>query len=163
MRKGFTLLEVLLYITIFSIIIGSFVTFLIMVFETKVKNQAIRQVSHDGYFVINMINYNIRNAKDFNYPLKGNSSSSVSIQTYTTSTNPTIYYLESGYIYEKKGAASPVKLSSSRVVISNFLLNNISKGDPGVMTISFDVIHINPEGRNEYNYSNKFYGSASLR
>ena len=57
-----------------------------------------------------------------------------------------------------------IALTNSRIVASNLTFTNLSRaGTPGTIRIQFTLTHINPSGRNEYNYNKTFYGSASLR
>lgn len=55
-------------------------------------------------------------------------------------------------------------LYNSRVTVSNLTFTNLTRaGTPGNVRIQFTLTHINPSGRNEYDFSKTFYGSASLR
>lgn len=55
-------------------------------------------------------------------------------------------------------------LINSRVTVSNLTFSNLSRpGTPGTVRIQFTLTHINPEGRQEYNFSKTFYDTATLR
>ena len=58
----------------------------------------------------------------------------------------------------------PTVISSSRVNVSNLIFSNLSRNNtPGLVSIQFDISHVNPGNRNEFSFEKTFYGSASLR
>jgi len=57
-----------------------------------------------------------------------------------------------------------IALTNSRVVASSLTFTNLSRtGTPGAMRIQFTLAHVNPSGRNEYDYSKTFYATSTLR
>ena len=139
MRKGFTLIEPLLYVSIVGAIIFSVAGFLSLLMQSRVKNQAISEVEQQGVQVMQLVTQTGRNATNINFS--------------------SAFDLSGGAIRE-----NAIALTNSRVVASNLTFQNLSHtGTPGTIRVQFTLTHINPEGRNEYNYSKTFYGSASLR
>ncbi|MEK6561177.1 MAG: type II secretion system protein [Nitrospirota bacterium] len=139
MRKGFTLIELLLYVSIVGAIIFSVAGFLSLLMQSRVKNQAISEVEQQGVQVMQVITQTGRNATNINFS--------------------SVFDLSGGTIRQ-----NTIALTNSRVVASNLTFQNLSRtGTPGTIRVQFTLTHINPEGRNEYNYSKTFYGSASLR
>ena len=139
MRKGFTLIEPLLYVSIVGAIIFSVAGFLSLLMQSRVKNQAISEVEQQGGQFMQLVTQTGRNATNINFS--------------------SVFDLSGGTIRE-----NTIALTNSRVVASNLTFQNLSRtGTPGTIRVQFTLTHINPEGRNEYNYSKTFYGSASLR
>lgn len=138
-NKGFTLIELLLYVSIVGTVIFSIAGFLSLSMQSRLKNQTIAEVEQQGVQVMQIITQAGRNATDINF----------------TST----FDLSGGVIRE-----NTIALTNSRVVASDLTFQNLSRaGTPGTIKVQFTLTHVNPEGRQEYNFSKTFYGSASLR
>ncbi|MFZ2192692.1 MAG: prepilin-type N-terminal cleavage/methylation domain-containing protein [Candidatus Moraniibacteriota bacterium] len=162
-KKGFTLIEVLLYITIAGTILSVFSFFLYIMLSMQVKSQVISEVEQQGIQVMQEITQATKDAQGINSPTDG-TASSLSLDVISSVKDPTIFSLSSGVIRISEGGGIEINLTSGRIVASDFIVNNLSKaGTPGTIRIEFTLTHVNPEGRNEYNYSKKFYGSASIR
>ena len=128
MKKSFTLIELLLYVSIVGAIIFSVAGFLSLSMQSRVKNQIISEVEQQGVQVMQSLTQTIRNASIISIP-------------YDIS-----------------------DLYNSRVTASNLSFQNLSRtGTPGTIRIQFTLSHINPSGRNEYDFNKTFYGTASLR
>ncbi len=163
-QSGFTLIELLLYVGITSIILLITSLFLSTLLESRIKNQTIAEVEQQGLGVMQLITQSARNAGAIISPAQGESASSLSINVIIASNNPTAFDLSSGAIRITEGASAAVPLTNSRVTASGLTFQNLSRlNTPGTVQIQFTLTHVNTEGRNEYNFSKTFYGSASLR
>ena len=163
-NRGFTLIELLLYIAISSVILLTVSAFLSTLLESRVKNQTIAEVEQQGVQVMQMITQTLRNADTINSPTIGTSAGTLSVNTYTSANNPTIFDLSAGVIRIKEGAGAAVPLTNSRITASALNFQNLSRAStPGTMRISFTLTQVNPSGRNEYNFTKTFVGSATLR
>lgn len=163
-NKGLTLIELLLYVSASSIILLITSLFLAALLQSRIKNQTIAEVEQQGLQVMQLITQTARNADSINSPTPGASDSSLSLNTYTALNNPTIFDLLSGAIRIKEGSGAVVPLTNSRVAASALTFSNLSwSSTPGAIRIQFTLAHVNPDGRNEYNFSKTFYGAASLR
>ena len=163
-KKGFTLIELLLYIAISSLILLVITIFLSTLLESRVKNQTIAEVEQQGVQVMQLITQTLRNADTINSPATSASASTLSVNTYTGANNPTIFDLSSGGIRTTEGTGSAVSLTNARVTASALTFQNLSRvSTPGTVRISLTLTQVNPSGRNEYDFSKTFIGSASLR
>ena len=163
-NNGFTLLELLLYISISSIILLVTSLFLSTLLEGRVKNQTIAEVEQQGVQVMQIITQTLRNADTINSPSIGLNSSSLSVNTIVGSNNPTIFDLSGGVIRIKEGTGNVVPLTNSKITVSSLSFFNLSRvGTPGVIRVQFNLSFVNNSGRNEYSFSKTFTGSASLR
>ncbi|OGD62601.1 hypothetical protein A2160_06250 [Candidatus Beckwithbacteria bacterium RBG_13_42_9] len=155
-HAGFTLVELLLYASIVGAVVLSMAGFLSLLMQSRVKNQTISEVEQQGVQVMQIITQTSRNAASLNSPTQGQTASSLSLDA-------TVFDLSSGTIRITEGG-SPISLTNSRVTASALTFKNLSRTDtPGTIRIQFTLTHVNPQGRNEYNFSKTFYGSASLR
>jgi Tfp pilus assembly protein PilW len=164
MQRGYTLVEVLLYISITVILLGVLSLFLITFLEARVKNQTISEVDSQGVQVMQIITQSIRNAQSINSPNTGNDGGSISLESADTDIDPIEFYLSSGVIEMTEDNGTAIPLTNNRVVASDLLFENLSIGDTsGIVRTSFVITHNNPSGRNEYSYTKTVQGSASLR
>ncbi len=142
-QRGFTLVELLLYVSIIGAIVLSVAGFLSLLMQSRVKNQTISEVEQQGIQVMQIITQTGRNAGSINFT--------------------TAFDLSGGVIRINDGSG-PVALTNSRVTASGLTFQNLSRaGTPGTIRIQFTLTHINPSGRNEYDYNKTFYGTATLR
>ena len=163
-QKGFTLIELLLYVGIASSILLVSTLFLQTLLESRVKNQTIAEVEQQGLQVIQIITQTIRNAETITSPTIGSSAASLTLDVIAASDDPTVFDLLGGAIRITEGVGSPIVLTNSRVTASALNFQNLSRADtPGIVRISFTLTHVNPAGRQEYDFEKTFYASASLR
>ncbi len=163
-QTGFTLIEVLLYVGIFSILLISTSVFVATLLESRIKNQTIAEVEQQGLQVMQIITQTVRNATSINTPSQGASGTFLSVDTYSGVLNPTVFDLLGGTIRITEGIGSAIVLANSRVSASALTFRNLSRAStPSIIRIQFTLSYVNNLGRNEYNYSKTFVGSASLR
>jgi len=154
--KGFTLVELLLYVSIVAVVILFAAAFLSLLMQSRLKNQTIAEVEQQGVQVMQTITQTIRNADTINSPAQGETAASLSIDS-------TIFDLSSGVIRITQGG-TPISLTNFQVTASSLSFYNLSRTDtPGTIRIQFTLAFVNPSGRNEYDYSKTFYQTATLR
>lgn len=150
--QGFTLVELLLYVSIVGVIIFSVAGLLFLLFESRVKNQTIAEVEQQGIQVMQIITQTVRNVSTISSPTQGVNAVSLTVGAST-------FDLSGGTI-----RADAIALTNARVTASNISFYNLSRsGTDGTIRIQYTLTHLNPSGRNEYDYQKTFYGSASLR
>ncbi len=163
-QQGFTLVELVLYIGISSVVLFATSLFLSTLLAARIKNQTIAEVEQQGLYVMTSITQALRNADTIGAPTQGASAASLTIHTYPGASDPTIFDLSGGTIRITEGSNAPIALSNSRVIASVLTFQNFSRTNtPGTIRIAFTLSHLNPSGRNEYSFTKNFYGSASLR
>lgn len=163
-NAGFTLIEVMLYVVIASVMLPAISVFLSTTIESRVKNQTIGEVEQQGMQVMQIISQVIRNGATINTPAIGTSAITLSVDTIVPANNPTILSIVGGVVFIKEGTALAVPLTNSRVTASNISVTNLSRvGTPGTLRIIYTLTHKNPSGRYEYDFSKTFIGTATLR
>ena len=164
MRRGFTLIELSLYIAIIGIILAAVSALLFGILQSRVKNQTVAEVEQQGIQVMQIITQTLRNATAINSPGTGASSSTLSVNTTIIANNPTVFDLSGGVIRITEGAGSSVTLNNALVTASGLTFQSLTgSGTPGTIRITLALTRLNPSGRNEYDYVQTFYGSATLR
>lgn len=163
-RNGFTLVELVLYIGISSVFLLTVSVLLAALLQARIKNQTIAEVEQQGLHVMQIITQTVRNADTITSPTQGTSAGSLSVNTIIPGLNPTIFDLANGVIRIKEGVEVPVPLTNAHVTASGLSFSNLSRaGTPGTVRIQFILTQSNPEGRNEFDFSKTFRGSATLR
>ena len=162
--EGQALIEILLYISLAALLLVSISSCFYLILHSRVKSQTVAEVEQQGTQIMQIITQAIRNAENINSPPAGSSSSSLSLDAVGTGADPTVFDASAGLSRIKEGSGDIVNLNNSRIHISNLDFSNLSRaGTPGNIKVRFTLTHQNPEGRNEYDYSKIFYGTASLR
>jgi len=164
-KKGMTLLELILYISLVSVVLLAISGLIFSVLQSRVRNQVVSEVEEEGLITIQIISQAIRNAKNINSPSTGSAGASLSLASLDLLKDPTVFDSSGSVIRISEGSGTTVNLTSlSMVAVSNLSFKNLTPAEsPGVISFSFVLTHINLSGRREYDYSKTFYGSANLR
>ena len=161
--EGFTLVELILYLAIASLIVVFASVFIHNLLESKVKNQAILEVEEQGVQTLNLITQTIRNAEDINSPAKGDSSSELSLAVSDASKSPTVFDVSQETLRIKEGDSSATALTSNRVWVDEIHFRNLSRdGTPGIVRIELTLSYASEGQTQAYQYSKTFYASAAL-
>jgi type II secretory pathway pseudopilin PulG len=158
--KGFSLVETIVYVAIFSVLAGALVLFSSSLVSTRLHSQAVLEVNDQGSSAIKTITQKLRDASSVNSPTIGNMASSLSLVTYSPVKNPTAFSENGGVLYITEGSGSPVALTNNKVVVSNLIFSNFSRPNtPGIINVSFTITSINANNQ----YAVSFDGSGALR
>src|SRR3989337_2125231 len=115
MRKnGFTLIEILLYVSIAGAILLSVSIFWTILLQSRVKNQTVAEVESQGAFVMELITRTARNSEAIVSPAVGATASALSL-TVAAPKNPTIFDMSGGVLRITEGAGAAGPLANSRV------------------------------------------------
>lgn len=161
---GFTLVEILLYVSIISVMLTVISIFMFSVLQSQAKFKTISEVDQQGIQIVQSITQSIRNANSITVPSQGATEQTLTLGFLDSVKNPTVFNSDGTNIQIKEGINSIFPLTNSKVIISGLSFSNVSKTNtPGIVKFQFTLTHINSSGRNEYDYSKTFYGSTSLR
>jgi prepilin-type N-terminal cleavage/methylation domain-containing protein len=164
-QKGFTLVEMILYVAICSILLATISMFLSFLLGARVRSQSITEVNQQGFQVMNLITQTIRNGRSIEVPNIGTSSTTLSVTTGNALLDPTVFTLSSSTILIQEGSKGKLSLTNSRITVTNLLFENVSSVSSieKIIRISFTINSVNKGGRSEYAFSKSFSGSATLR
>jgi len=163
-NKGFTLIELIIYIGLVSIMLLGIASFAKIILQARTRNQVIAEVEQQGVQIAQMLTYTVRNAENIIQPTAPNTDNNLILDMLYAPEDPTTFSLDGVIINIKQGAGNKINLNNSRVEIQDLTFQNLSRPDtPGIIKFSFTLNHKNQSGRPEYNYSKTFYSSASLR
>lgn len=165
---GFTLIEVILYIAIFSSIIMLIVALAINSVAERQKNEVFTAVNYQGEAAMEIIEQDIHQATGITSPAIGNSASALGLSMSQTSINPTIFssYNDGSTNHLEISQGSPSVnnyLTNSHVSISNLTFANEGlMGTKGSIEISFTLSYHSSSTLEEFTYQNTFYGAATI-
>ena len=164
-KNGFTLVELLIYIVIVGIVIGSISTFFVLLIQTRAKNQTVSEIEQQGTQIIELMTQTLRNATAINSPAIATSGSTLSLNVSDLSKSPTVFDISGSEIRITEGAGQPVVLTNTtRLTASNLVFENLSRpGTAGIVRVHFTLTHINSGNRNEFEFAQTFWGSGALR
>lgn len=162
-KKGFTLIELIFYIALFSVFFVSLFLVLNIFYENKNKNSVTIEVEQQGLLISQVISQEIRNSQSIISPTIGDNSSSLSLQSFDVSRSPIVFYLDSGTLILSENGSVIDNLNSNRIIVSNlnFVNNSIVDNIQGI-SFSFTVSYKNNSGKKQYEYNKDFFGSVNL-
>lgn len=162
-KGGYTLLELVLYFGISSVVLLATSITITIFFQARLKNQAISEVEQQGNQVLSRVTQMVRNAQTLIGPGIGTNGSSLSLDAYTMTNNPTTFDLANGALRLTEGANPTILLTNTRVVASELTIQNISRaGTPGIVRIQFTLRSVYPNEPATQQYAKIFTGSASI-
>ncbi len=139
---GFTLLEVILYIALLAILLGSVVTASFEVIASSSQSKTEAMLFTEGDFLLSKIQRGLSMANTVNIPSLDGTSTILSFNMQNQlSYNPiTFSQSNNSLVIRKSGGVSEV-LNNSNIVLSNliFFHSNTSKTKPEFVDISFTL------------------------
>jgi len=169
-QKSFTLMEVLIYIAVLAIVVLIVFSFFLWATRANTKAKAMREVLDNARRAMEIMTYEIKEAKSIYTPTSTFDShpGQLSLETkkYLPEGETTSYidfYLCGFQLCLKKESQDPVTLTSDRVEVSNLMFSRIvTSGIPSIQ-INLEIDYKNPTGRPEYQASITSTSTASLR
>lgn len=143
-QKGFTLLEVLLYVAIISVVITAIVLFAWNIIYGGVKTTRLGEVNYASRYVSERIKYEIRNSSgittgssNFGVNLATTAGSKITLTKANAAKNPTVIDVSSGQLRIAVGANPVINLTPTNISITNLTFTNNSSGDGKTKNVSF--------------------------
>ena len=131
---GFTFIELILYISIVTLMLSAIIPFAWNIIGGGVKSSAEQEVSSQARYVSERIKWEIRDATDINSV----SATSISLAKPNLSLNPTTIDLSTGKIRITQGpAGTPYNLNSDDTTITSLTFINYSSSDNKTKHIQF--------------------------
>ncbi len=163
-HAGFTLLELLLYVSIASSVLLLATMTTISIVDVQMKNVAIAEVEQQGSRALHTVLSTIRNSEDVTFPTAGLASTTATLNVYAVIDDPTRFDVVNGQLRMRRAATAAAMLTTPSVAVTSFVVTNISRpGTPGSARVHVTLRSVNGSGRQLYNYSRTFIGTATLR
>ena len=168
MEKGFTLIEMIIYMGIVSGVVISMIYFSLTIASSRNKAHVAQEVQSNGRTVLDILNQRIRSSTGLN-------STSSTFDTHPGvlslfmsdgSKSPTVFDISGNTLRITEGSAAAVPITSDEVKVTNLVFTNLTSATTSArenvriqMTIEFD----NPSGDVRFNYTQSWQSAGSLR
>lgn len=165
--RGFTLIEMLIYIAIIGGIVASFVSFTFSVSNSRNKAYVIQEVQANTREAMEIITQKIRSASGVN---AGSSIFDVdpgylSLTMTSSSLNPTTIGLnhDNGVVEIKEGVNASTTIMADETKTTSLIFTNLTDGSRENIEISITAQYDNPSNDPNFAYSQSLRTSASVR
>lgn len=166
-NRGFTLMEILIYIAVFSIIMAVLTSFIIWLWHSNIKTQVMRETLANVEGAMTRMTHEIRNAQSIYVPTTASTQLSLEIPHYLPEGESSSYldfFLCETQLCLKKESQIPIPLTSDKVEIKNLNFSQIATTTgAGSIQISLKAEYKNPQNRPEYQASVSVTSTVSLR
>lgn len=133
MNKGFTYIELILYIAIVAIMLGALVPFALGIIGSGAKSSTQEEIFSAARYVSERIKYEIKDASGINSV----SATSISLSNSNASKNPTVIDLLSGKVRVKYGVSAALNINSTDTNVSSLVFTNYTAGNNYTKNIQF--------------------------
>ncbi len=96
-RRGFTLIELLVFVAIFTVVVGVFVSILVVMVSVQSQQSVSSEVSQQGQYLLQQIQYEVQNAQLVDMPLD-TSQGLLRLKESSASASPTLIYTPPSYV-----------------------------------------------------------------
>jgi type II secretory pathway pseudopilin PulG len=165
-QKGISLIEVLVYIGVFSLIAVVIVSFVFWLIRSNLKARAMRETLNSSKRVMELITQEIKEAESIYLPTTSSSQLSLKTEKYLPLGEEISFidfYLCLTRICLKKESQDPIFLTSESIEITNLVFTQIISGEAPSIRIELSAIYKNPADRPEYRASVDLSSTVSLR
>lgn len=141
MRKGFTLIETIIYVALFSVIISLVIGAVYHIIDSSANLQRSITADSEAHFLARKIEWALTGISAINLPVSGTTGASLSVDKVNYAQNPIVFDLDSNNLRVKKGLASPVILNSANVTVSDLQFEHLAAGlyRPAAIKVNFKV------------------------
>ena len=160
MKKGFTLVELILYVGIITIVLSALIPFAWSVIGNGVKSGVQEEVNGTARYISERIEFEIRNASGKNSV----AANSLSLSEFNAVVDPTVISLSGGNVTLKQGTGSAVNLNPVNTFVSDLTFTNNSSGSGQTINISFTLTVVaTGSSRQDFQATSSLKSSAELR
>lgn len=166
-RSAFTLIELLIFCAIFTVIIGSFITILVVIVDVQSNQSTSSEVAQQGQFLLQQLQYYIESARLVDMTADVSTSTLVLRESAASSSyDPTVLTLSAGRVYLKQGIAGSLQpLTSNKVTISSLSFTrhyNLNSSSSAFGTDSVSLSFLVSAYGGDQQYSQQFQSSAAV-
>ncbi|NIT04371.1 hypothetical protein GTO10_05685 [Candidatus Saccharibacteria bacterium] len=168
-KKGFTLIELVLYTGLLMLFLTAATTALWDIILGNVKSSVEQEVQENLRYGAHRIQFEIRNSDSIN---AGASSFGVNLATNPALKvsfaapnpyNPVEFRVSEGVLEIKTGSGEWTALTSAAVEVTDLTLADLSDSDSENVEFTLTLRYKNPSGRSQWEKEATFEGAANLR
>ncbi len=154
-RAGFTLVELLVSIALFSIVGGLTVQFTVSLVRAQARAEAMSELHAQSRVAMRALLYEMRRGRgfeattDFDVNLATTSGASLDIDMPDVAVDPTEFSVTGNMLYWKSGSASPLALTTDEVFVSEltFAQRETTNGRAQAINITLTLTASDPTGQ----------------
>lgn len=164
--RGFSLIELIVYITIVSILAFVFVSFTIDLVGNSQRSRVKQDVQQNARHALDRMLQEIRSASAVNVGSSTfNSDPGVlSLATSAPATDPTVFDVSGGVLRITQGGGSPQALTDANLQVSSFIVEDMSVNNrTSHIKITLTIQHPNPEDSPVFDVETTLHGAATVR
>jgi type II secretory pathway pseudopilin PulG len=167
-KKGFTLIETIIYIAIIGGIVATFVSFSLSISDSRNKTFVIQEVNANSRLALDLITQKIQASTGVNIGNStfGSDPGVLELSMADSGLNPTIINLDQddGVLQIKEGASDPVAIVTDEVKITNLVFTNLTSSSAREnIKVEMTFEYNNSNSDVEFNYSRDIRTSVSVR
>ncbi len=152
-EKGFSLIELLIYIAIFAVVSIFLVAILTTFTRIQVQQTASNEVNHQISFVSSVVKQMVQNSSLVDMT-DGVATSTIDLRMASSSADPTLIYASGTMVYLEQGSSSPVALTNSNVNVTNFSATKYeSPGGASIVQVNMSLAYNNSSPANQFSQS----------
>jgi hypothetical protein len=161
-NKAFSLIEVLLYLSLVVIVIGGVMTFSQEIFDISGKAKIINDVDYESNYALNKLANYIKESKAINSPIFSQADNTISLQD---TNNKTIFIkLINNQIKISFDGINYIPLTSNKIIINDLKFTNLGMPNTnGLIKINFIANNKTENTREIYNFVNNYQIYATPR
>lgn len=150
-RKGFSLIELMIYIAIFSVSSSFLVAILTAVTRIQVKQRSMNEVNHQLAFVTNTVQRLVQESSVIDVQ-SGTVTSTLRLRMASSSLDPTLIFASSSAVYLKEGSNEAIALTDSKVVVDSILVEKSeNSGGKAIVQVSIAVRYNTTDEKSKFN------------
>lgn len=139
--KGFTLIEALVYLALFSILMGGAAIAAYNLFDSAVKVGTRTMLQEEGDFMIAKIDWVLSGAKAVTAPAAGVTGSSLTVAKWNTALGDPMMVTKNGSeLLLTRGTNAPVVLNNTNTTIDSITFNHIEGAGDGTVPEAVETV-----------------------
>ena len=164
MKKGFTFIELLIYIALLSVILNAGIYLFWQIIEGRAKSISYNEVLSNLRFIFEKISYEAKRAKSIEVPFSFGEETPKLVLKMPDERFVRFYSEEDKLMIEKEGA-QPISLTSEKVKVKEIIFKNLSLNParPQTFQVKIKLNYYNPFERIEYQIEMKSQKTINLR
>ena len=158
-------MEILVYIATLVVLFSAVISFLFWAMRSGSKAGAMREVSDNIRRAMEIMIYEIKEAKSVYTPTTNFQQLSLETIKYLPSGEESSFidfYIDAGTLYFKKESQNPIALISNKVEAGGLAFTATSSTPPSIQ-ITLEINYKNPNNRPEHSASSTASSTASIR
>ncbi|MBF8280254.1 MAG: hypothetical protein HW383_27 [Candidatus Magasanikbacteria bacterium] len=163
MRRGFTLIEVIIYVAMISLFMTALVTFAVNVMLARAKNNSISDINQEARHILRRMETAIVNSKYILSPATSTAAAFFQLRMASSTLNPTSFEVSNGAVAIKEGNGATTTLTSSRVTFDAPYFYNLSVNTTPTLRLQFRSGLTDPNNSSDFIYAVYWDTSVTAR